>query len=111
MTRLEEIKRRLEEATPGPWMTRFWMGPLEWPDGMKATIFGHGPVHEYKEDGNTLAIKDSVLIANAPADLLYLLARLERAEGALEFYGNKENWDDDLFGMGKRARAYFEEFK
>jgi hypothetical protein len=52
----------------------------------------------------------------APGDLLQLLDRLERAEGALKFYAADQSWDrlykerpnmPALVDRGERARAYF----
>lgn len=74
MGRIEEIKKRLEKATPGPWKRVFdECGEEEMiePTG----YYGYG-----KQKANVYA--DGDLIANAPDDLRFLLAELARTQRA-----------------------------
>lgn len=72
MRRTDEIRKRLSEATPGPWR-------VAWVDGGRMALNG--------ADGSKITgwldPKDGPLILNAPADLEYLLARNEKLEGLL----------------------------
>jgi hypothetical protein len=68
---IAEIRARLEAATPGPWQT--------WPDGTEESVESvsvgrfvchlNSNMRQYRED--------AALIANAPADITYLLERLD----------------------------------
>ena len=72
--RIAQIRARVEAATPGPWVT--------WPDGteesVEAVAVGRFVCHlnsnmrQFRED--------AALIANAPADLAYLLERVAALE-------------------------------
>lgn len=72
--RIAQIRARVEAATPGPWVT--------WPDGteesVEAVAVGRFVCHlnsnmrQFRED--------AALIANAPADLAYLLSELAAAQ-------------------------------
>jgi hypothetical protein len=67
--RLEEIRARLDAATPGPWEIEEWM-----------------TIHDvYAADGKSeptvathVRTLDADLIAHAPADIAWLLAEVER---------------------------------
>ena len=92
--RIAEIKKRLAEATPQPWMYMELPKLHEW----RLTKFFIGAVpyegHPYKghicyfdvagEEEYPTRTGDLKLIANAPADIAWLLARLE--EQARENY-------------------------
>lgn len=101
--RLAEIEKREKAATPGPWQERFWVGPIEGPDGKKAYITGHGPLHEYREAGNLEAIHDSEFIAHARTDVPWLIAqvreaneRADRMQGHFDFAcGELDRWRHD----------------
>ena len=82
MTDLDEIKRALAAATPGPWCpTTVYLEKREPP-----VACGTGPVHPF--DGPSLAADaDARLIARAPAWLTELVARAERAETAAQHAG------------------------
>lgn len=87
MTRLSEIKRRVERATKGEWKVE--------PMGSQISILSRELVVALirkttawkNETERELRIKqstaDAELIAHAPADLQYLMERLERAEAEL----------------------------
>lgn len=80
--REDEIRKRLEAATPGEWTVQ----TREWVDGglrLKARWI-EGSHHDYnhndEEPEGRLANADAALIANAPSDLRYLLEKVERLE-------------------------------
>jgi hypothetical protein len=76
--RISEIRARLEGVTPGPWRAPF---PSYVIGG-----FGHGKVCQldgvYVKNPNDRA--DATFIANAPADIAYLLDRVEALEEVFE---------------------------
>lgn len=93
MTREQEIEAQLKAATPGPWQWCNW-GDAE-PDGVDAdftleappeTRPDWGPDVKYPDLPNGILTDadrevsraDRDLIANAPADLRYLLDQLQR---------------------------------
>lgn len=73
--RLNEIKERLRLATPGPWRTaRAWRGER---------AFGPNPdtMYEWSAAEGVMVVgraraEDAEFLANAPADIAYLLERL-----------------------------------
>ena len=71
-TRLDEIRARLEEATPVPWAAV--KGGLRWEvrSGIESSGY-HGVATTH-----SMYRRDADLIANAPADLAYLLGEVER---------------------------------
>ena len=79
--RLAEIRRRLEDATPGPWV---WLGEAE-----LASPLTPEPEDEddyqliTNEDGQIDSSSDADLIEHAPTDLTDLLAEVERLRTAL----------------------------
>ena len=91
-TREDEIRSRLEKATPGAWIVRKMRG--------EESNIGHGfvqaprvdPSHGYDieilcEDANYPDEKregDLQLIAHAPSDLAYLLSRVEKMESVVK---------------------------
>ena len=86
--RLREIQERVEKATPGPWSREKPPYVDGWPQGSviggtvgKQTIYTH-------HTGGTYPSADANLIANAPADLKWLLEQLaaltrEKAESVV----------------------------
>ena len=80
--RINEIRKRLAAATPGPWLWCY--------DGSSTWSIGpHDPQVErvarterYKNDWDA-GSANAQLIANAPTDIAFLLSRLEAAEKAL----------------------------
>ena len=81
MTRINEIKERLANATPGPW---------EYIDGsVLAFIASEGEKCVVADEGMGKWKYDGRFIAHAPTDIAYLLRIAEAAEvmrEALEFY-------------------------
>ena len=74
MTRIEEIRQRLDKATPGPWFAgRFSIGAGEDRGDPDAIPVERVALRE-----------DADLIANAPADLAYLLDTLARRDQRCE---------------------------
>ncbi|THV25986.1 hypothetical protein [Glycomyces paridis] len=88
--RLAEIRARLDAATPGPWQDAGDVSGIETASGERITIgddSGYGCV--YIDDG------DRDLLANAPADLTYLLDVAEDCEARL---AAKQHLVDSLQG-------------
>lgn len=81
VTRLEEIRARLNAATPGPWRTS-WRGI----DPDVVSIEG-GICHAEDCDCDgpdlVLAEADAAFIAHAPEDIAFLLARVAALKAAL----------------------------
>lgn len=84
MTRLDEIRARLEAATPGPWSADYWHGdPLQtWAVTDDAGVKELAVADELTE-------ADALLIAHAPEDLRILLAV---AEAAAEWITRSDEW-------------------
>lgn len=83
MTRIEEIEARLAAATPGEWEAQ----PQEYD---YARVQVHGKT--YKDHNGTktpiivdgASVQDAALIAAAPSDLRYLIARVRELETELD---------------------------
>jgi len=81
INKLEDLAKA---ATPGRWSESIWTGRIEWPDGVRATIMAHGPMHLYKEI-NEEAIADAEFIAAAnPATILTMISTLRRYRDAFK---------------------------
>ena len=97
MRRIDEIRERLDKATPGPWVfgSAPAVGSDETPaDYLAGALTGYGPLFvvwvpstEGNPGGYVLtaatgdgphASQDAELISNAPADLAWLLGEVER---------------------------------
>ena len=97
MRRIDEIRERLDKATPGPWVfgSAPAVGSGETPaDYLAGALTGYGPLFvvwvpstEGNPGGYVLtaatgdgphASQDAELISNAPADLAWLLGEVER---------------------------------
>ena len=82
MTRTDEIRERIDKATPGPWQV--------WDDGDVGTAY---PVTTRTRDGRIIELEskhiansdrsDADLIANAPTDLAWCIAYIEELERVL----------------------------
>lgn len=70
--RIEQIKIRLAEATPGPWEI----------DGGDGICYLHGPRSVDDSFIRTDLRRDAEFVASAPGDIAYLLAKVERLEAA-----------------------------
>ena len=100
MTRIDEIRERLDNATPGPWSWRNTSPTnvlLLGAQSRAVMTFRRNGMQAAQpqfrgEDGTLLdtaraninAFPDAALIANAPADLAYLLGRLARRDQRCE---------------------------
>ena len=71
--RIKEIRERLGAATPGPWSVL----DLSDETGTDYTVEGSDV-----QIGPVWALADAAFIANAPADIAYLLEQVERLERA-----------------------------
>lgn len=93
--RISEIRARLEKATPGPWQT--------WPEGTEESVESvslgrfvchlNSNVRQFRED--------AALIANAPADIAYLLARVDALTQERDYLSS---CFDELMKAGKSQR-------
>jgi hypothetical protein len=98
--RLDAITARLDAATPGPWEA-YDANEGEWPPRPMWCVANdafHNPPED--EDAPWLAVevhtgvkRDAEFIANAPADIAYLLTELQKR-------------DDALAGVGALAKQY-----
>lgn len=77
MSRLNEIRQRLEKATPGPWTIKHRQNVIT-SDGRGATTASGLDGDNERNEAN------ASLIANAPADLAYLLERVTALQDDLE---------------------------
>ncbi len=83
MSKLSEIKARLAAATPGPWSIE--------EHGTGETLFSYVAGENFHplnlisfDDPDAKWPKNKALIANAPADMAWLVAELERAQACIE---------------------------
>lgn len=71
MTKLDEIKSRLESASPGPWVIIESTGDIFTPErDVLATV--------YDNPGEEVAISNQQLIGHAPEDISWLIGEVER---------------------------------
>lgn len=96
MTRLDEIKARLEKATPGPWAVAGRNGYLNQVEIAPAIATAYGAGEEVQAN--------AALIAHAPADIAYLLGEVERLREVLTEI--VESVDDDKHPMNSYAAGY-----
>lgn len=95
--KLKEIEEREKKATPGPWELDVPM-VKEWGVTAKGIISAKGDDVIHADDFYLDAKeRDFDFILNARTDILWLLNRLQTALISLEFYANRDNWDDDLY--------------
>lgn len=85
MSRIDEIRKRLEAATPGPWEVElsFKRGQYEHKNHNWAKVIGPNrwfgePSVEYLIDREYMHREDAELIAHAPADIALLLELVEK---------------------------------
>lgn len=77
--RLEEIKARVEAATPGPWVTNYLLPE----SGDKAlTAILSSDINSPLVVGSTLSDADGDFVCHAREDIPYLLAEIESLRGA-----------------------------
>ena len=80
--RLEEIRARVEAATPGPWYPQPGYVMRSESGVHPEVCLMCGP--EHTGVGSSDAVSDGAFIAHAREDIPYLLDRLERAEARVE---------------------------
>ena len=78
--RIEEIRNRLAEITPGPWMTEIG-GTRVWHLGLGGTIC---TVNFDHQTGEHQPGEDQEFIANAPSDIAFLLDQLASIPAQIE---------------------------
>lgn len=91
---LNELEKKADAATPGPWQCRFVKLNETWPDGQQyVTIAAAGPL--YKVDKIHLVGNDMEFIASCnPETVKKLISALRVADGALSFYADIDSWDE-----------------
>lgn len=87
MTRLDEIRARLEKATPGPWSLRTGDGEGEF------IVQAIGPVDDYVLL-DACPDNDADFIAHSRADLEWAVARIEELEREAECF--EEQLEDEI---------------
>lgn len=113
--RLDEIQARLSAATPGPWKAQnleqehghggiFWVS-VDRPDEIKTVA-----EVDANDDGVEAIWRfaDAEFIANAPADIAFLLAELRKAREALgrvEEVAARLHWEADNANEGAKYAA------
>jgi len=80
MSRLEEIKKRTEAATPGPWE---WQ--LDPKDSSELMAVLRGSNHEIVI-GKVISVDNHEFISHSRTDVPWLLERLEEAVGLLRVF-------------------------
>ena len=106
--RLEDIRERLAAATPGPWDERF--------DGGEYTIWSAGSIDHVPTDMALMILDgegspsdavraDALLVANAPADLAFLLALVADQQRLLNIMRQDGTEAQDLARREERARV------
>lgn len=124
MSRIDEIRERLDKATPGPWVfgSAPAVGSDETPaDYLAGALTGYGPLFvvwvpstEGNPGGYVLtaatgdgphASQDAELISNAPADLAWLLGEVERLSAERMQPEQADPTDAEIWAA---ARAVFE---
>lgn len=87
MTRLDQIRQRLERATAGPW------GQTHAPGSQQVySESTHNPECSGEWVAECATTLDQDLIANAPTDLKLLLDVVERAIKGLEVYASQTGY-------------------
>ena len=113
MVSLEQKLKALEkleaEATPAPWDSG---EPID--GACFIGTSGDNPYHI------TTIEEDGPFIAAARNEMKFLLSTIRKMRGALEFYTDKNNWDDDFtptiwddgrVDLGDRAKKCLEEIE
>jgi hypothetical protein len=109
--RIAEIRARLEAATPGPWKAQEYD---ENPGDEGCAILGNTTTTmrsyvlayslPYPWHDREATERDAELIANAPTDLAYLLARVEELERQLG--KGEEEWSIRVFTRADQTRWF-----
>lgn len=110
MTKLEEIKERLEKATPGPWH----IGQLN-----ESTDSAWIESTELQDICEVVTRNDEPFICSAPTDIAYLLTKVEEAKEMAEFYAEAKTYSlcsdrptyQIVIDKGQKARTFLESLK
>ncbi len=109
MSRLEEIKKREEEATPGPWTFYSRDSGNEEDDPTKDSECGLGwDIEEIPCDmrGRFKHGHDANFIANARSDIPWLIAEVERLQDLNQHYEKDLKWLWHYWGRRERPENY-----
>lgn len=106
--RIDAIRQRLEAATPGPWRYRTTSEPAEhWVRGEASEVALVGGYFDLSE-ADELALPvphdsepDAELIANAPADIEFLLGEVSRLQGELAMAREQTDEIAEDFAFGQ----------
>jgi len=94
MTRLEAIRQRLKNATPGPWRSS-----VEGPYEMRVAETDTMNVYASVKVEIDMQTDDAELIAHAPDDLRTLLACVDEMRGALKEISSVSTYYDNTLHM------------
>ncbi len=92
MSKLQEIKKRADAATEGPWVCSFVKDGDEI-DSFDVSAFVDGPLVCEMDDVSNESKANQQFIAHARADVPWLLERLEEAEYVVELLLNPSPTD------------------
>jgi hypothetical protein len=108
--RISEIRARLEKATSGPWKVVDDPSSMMWDvavtnhnpgeDDFRGIIASLSQTNQIPADEQEA---NGTLLANAPADIAYLLDRVEALEAALRGVVNVANRNTPEFDAARRA--------
>jgi hypothetical protein len=103
---IDDIKRRLEAATPGPWREHYEYRDGR-PDGtmIGAVAPGHRILTDH--DGGTYPSSDLTFIVHAPEDIAYLLQRIEEMQAAIKAFCRASEWCEDTWKKQPHIAALF----
>ena len=100
--RIQKIKSRHAEATPGPWTHSRWAHGYVVTDDDKFDVVAS--VVEYRENGTIeskfggeKSLANREFIARAPEDIAYLLAEVERLQTALYTHQSYDKTASELY--------------
>lgn len=95
--KIEEIKKRHAEATPGPWEFKLSHNEYGLYGNDKILLSFGGCVGYEWFNGLEPELEDEVFIQNSWSDIAYLLSEYDRLRAALEKIKDYEVGDDDGF--------------
>lgn len=92
---MQQVKERLEKATPGPWVRwakhfSVYAGPVN--ENSSTTIRGYRQMIAECDEDAPRKLANATLIANAPTDIATLLKTVELMREALEL-ATKDRWE------------------
>lgn len=109
MTRIEEIEKRCEAATPGHWIMVYTFGSRDLPCAIRASD-GTSTVLEWSEHSDS-STADVELMSHSREDIPYLLAKLKRAVKFIKDFRQEHDEApyDNKNGLDQEAREFLKE--